>query len=224
MSSSIQSEVLVYLSTTSAIIPTLHEGLRTTMSGAEAIAVLGVVASAAQLVDYSLKVIGAISDIYDRVKGAPNRVARYTTQIYQITETGRAIQENQNLQNPLIHSQLRSTLAEVEHLHKVLSIIRLDYTTGSGTKRVWKAIVGDKERRMLTCFKRLEKEKLALILCITVVQAQHQQTIGSGVELLVEREMPGFGISELIEKYNDKSKNSKVSQKSFVRCKIFTES
>jgi hypothetical protein len=177
------------------------------MSGLELIAAVGVAASAVQLVDYGLKVIGTISETYIRVKDAPNRVARYTTQINQIIEVGRAIQQNQVLQSPLIHSQLQNTLTEVKQLHQVLGVIRLDYTTGSITKRVWKAILGDNERRMLTCFERLEREKTALILCVVVVKTQPLQATGNEVEALEERH-----IQKNFEKLNPKSKITKVSR------------
>jgi hypothetical protein len=180
---------------------------RITMSGLELIAAVGVAASAVQLVDYGLKVIGTISETYSRVKDAQNRVARYTTQIHQIIEVGRAIQQNQALQSPLIHNQLQNTLTEVKQLHQVLGVIRLDYTTGSSTKRVWKAILGDNERRMLTCFERLEREKTALILCVVVVKTQPVQAIGNEVDALEERDM-----QKLFGKLNPKSKITKVSR------------
>lgn len=180
------------------------------MSGAEFIAILGVAASASQLIDYSLKVIGTLSEIYNRVKDAPTRVVRYTTQINQIVAAGRAIEEYRDLHTSLIDSQLQNTLAEVRHLLQVLEAIRRDYTTGSSQKRVWKKIVGSKERRMLTCFEKLEKEKTALILCITVVHTQALQSIGNGVDILVERDMSKD--AERAKKFEEKSKKAQVSK------------
>lgn len=183
---------------------------RASMSGLELITVLGVAASAAQLIDYSLKVIAAVSDIYSRVKDAPKRVVRYTSQVHALVEAGRAIQDIQDLRRSrLVYCQLEATLLEVKQLDQVLACIRLDYTTGSRSKRVWRTIVGDKERRILTCFERLEKEKTALILCISVVHTQTLQTIGNGVELLVERDMGR--VSDLVGKFNGKNTNQKVS-------------
>ncbi len=54
------------------------------MLSLELITAVGVAASALQLVDYSLKVIGAMSEIYSRVKDAQSRATQYTSQIYQI--------------------------------------------------------------------------------------------------------------------------------------------
>jgi hypothetical protein len=180
------------------------------MSGLELITAVGVAASAAQLVDYSLKVIGTISEIHNRVKNAQSRATQYTSQINQIIEVGQAIQYNHELQSPLINSQLQKTLVEVEQLHSVLRTIHRDYTTGSRRKRIWKAIVGDQERRIVASFETLEKEKTALILCIVVVHNQTLQTIGNGVETLVEKES---GVSELIKRLSRQGTKETVSHK-----------
>jgi hypothetical protein len=155
-------------------------------------------------------VIATISEIYSRVKDAQSRAAQYTSQINQIIEVGQAIQYNRELQSPLINSQLQKTLAEVEQLHNVLRTIHQDYTTGSRRKRIWKAIVGHQERQIVASFETLEKEKTALILCIVVVHNQAPQTIGNGVETLVER---GSGVSELIERLNRRGTRGNVSSK-----------
>jgi len=180
------------------------------MSGAEVILALGVAASAAQLVEYSIKAIRIMSEIYIRVNDAPKRIVRYTAQIHQIIEAGRAIQETRQLQSPLIHGQLQNVLAEVKHLDQLLGVVRLDYTTGSSTKRVWKKFVGHEERHILTCFKRLEKEKTALLLCLSVFQTQALQKIGNRVETLVERDMSQ--IMDLIEKFNGESSKTKLKR------------
>lgn len=185
------------------------------MSGLELITVLGVAASAIQLMDYSSKAIEAISDIYTRVKDAPSRIVQYTTQIHQIIDIGREIQENTKFQSALVESQVQHTLAEIKHLLQILTVIRHDYTTGPSRKRIWKAIVGQKERHLLKSFERLEKEKIALILCITVVHTQKLETIGNGVEVLVEREMGiGSDIREKLKAKKEKQTKQKVSQRS----------
>jgi hypothetical protein len=189
------------------------------MSGVELIAVLGVAASAAQLINCSLNVIGTISEIYSRVKDAPNRMIRYTTQINQIIAACRAIQGYKDLNTPLIGHQLQSTFAELEHLHQTLGIICHDYTTGSSRKRVWKTFVGRKEKVIVTCFERLEKEKAALILCINIVHTQTLQNIENGVGVLVERAM-GNCFSDLVDMVSGESKETKVSENHSSRRKI----
>ncbi|KAE8445372.1 hypothetical protein EG329_013494 [Mollisiaceae sp. DMI_Dod_QoI] len=61
---------------------------------------------------------------------------------------------------------------------------------------------------MLTCFEKLEKEKTALILCITVVHTQALQSIGNGVDILVERDMSKG--AERVKKVEEKSKKAQV--------------
>ncbi|CZR68475.1 uncharacterized protein PAC_18374 [Phialocephala subalpina] len=194
------------------------------MSGIELIAVLGVAASAAQLIDYSLRVIGTISEIYSRVEDAPKRVVRYTAQINQIIAASKAIEEYQDLHTLLVDTQLQNTLAEIKHLHKALGAIHRDYTTGSSRKRVWKAIVGSNEKRILTSFERLEKEKTALILCITVNHTKKLQTIGAGVEILVEREMAGMpNVRSIIDKINGKAEKETTQKESTTNTKMSPE-
>lgn len=163
---------------------------RADMSGLEIIRVRGVATSAAQFVGCSLKVIAGVSNIYSRVKDALMRIVRYTSQVHALIEARQAIQGVQGSQrSALVHRQLEATVLEFKQLDQIPTGIRSDYTTGSKSKRVWKAIVGDKERRILACFERLEKGKTALILCISVIHTQTLQTIGNGAELLVERDM-----------------------------------
>jgi hypothetical protein len=189
------------------------------MSGLELIAVVGVAASAAQLIEYSLKIIGMVAEIYSRIRDAPKRIVQYTTQINQIIAACRAIQEYKSLDTPLIDDQIRSIFGELKHLDLALTGIRRDYTAGSKSKRAWKTIVSNKEKSIVTCFERLEKEKTALILCINVVHIQTLRNIGSGVDILIERGMP----SPFPEFFNglDEVIDCKVSKSTLGREKLY---
>ncbi|KUJ14995.1 uncharacterized protein LY89DRAFT_127360 [Mollisia scopiformis] len=180
------------------------------MSGLELITALGVAASVAQLIEYSLKVIKTISEINSRVKNASSCIAQCNKQIRQLIQVGQAIQGNENFHSDLIACQLQNTLAEVKHLHELLGQVWLDYTTGSSGKRIWKAVVGDKERHMLKSSERLEKEKTSLIICIGVFQSQTLQTIEAGVEILVDRDMPK--VQDVLDKLKMSSKKSKAKK------------
>ncbi|TVY87774.1 hypothetical protein LAWI1_G006406 [Lachnellula willkommii] len=142
------------------------------MSGIEAI---GVLASIGQLLEFGLKITSLINDVYNRVKDAPEKVLLHTAHIKQLVETACLIQEESELQNPLVHSHVRATLQEAEKLQRILERMVVDYTKGSGKKRLWKTLVGREERRMIASFDRLEKEKSALILCISFT---HTETLG----------------------------------------------
>ncbi|RFU35576.1 hypothetical protein B7463_g836, partial [Scytalidium lignicola] len=74
----------------------------------------------------------------------------------------------------------------IDYSFKILDRVRLDYTTGSSRKRVWKAIVGAKEKGMLTSFEKLEKAKINLILCISAGYTQTLHSIENSVGILVE--------------------------------------
>jgi hypothetical protein len=158
-------------------------GIRDIISGLE---IVGVLASVSQLLDYSLIIMSPFSEIYSRVKDAPEGAHRHLAQIYQLIETARLIQQQSELYcKLLVHIHVKSTLDEEGKLQKILDRVLLDYTQSSRKKRVWKAILGDKERRMVTCFDRLKKEKTALILCITCSQGETLQYIRDGFGELI---------------------------------------
>ncbi|KAF4631647.1 hypothetical protein G7Y89_g6487 [Cudoniella acicularis] len=149
------------------------------MAGIDVIVVL---AGATQLLDYSLKLTSSIAEIYSRVKHSPERVYRHTTQIYQLIETARFIQLQSKLHyQPLILTHVKSTLEEAGELQKILDRVLVDYTQGSHKKRVWKAVLGSQEKRLVTCFDRLEKEKSALLLCINFSQTETLNSLRDSV-------------------------------------------
>jgi hypothetical protein len=139
------------------------------MSGFEAI---GVLASIAQLLEFGLKLTSLINGVYNRVKEAPEKVLLHTAHINQLICL---IQEESELQNPIVHSHVRTTLAEAEKLQQILERMVVDYTKGSRKKRLWKAQVGREERSMVASLEILEKEKSALILSISFT---HTETLG----------------------------------------------
>ena len=61
------------------------------MSGLELLGILGVAANVGQLLDYSLRLVSSVSEVYSRVKDAPEMVLYYTAQISQLVETAREI-------------------------------------------------------------------------------------------------------------------------------------
>jgi hypothetical protein len=154
------------------------------MSGFEA---LGVLASIAQLLDYSLKLSSLVREVYSRVRDAPERVATHTAQIRQLVDTARLIGRSSDLQRPLVGIHIKATLAEAESLLRILERMVQDYTKGTSKKRIWKALIGAGERRMLTSFDRLEKEKSALILCIGFIHTETLGTIRDGVDELIPK-------------------------------------
>jgi len=133
-------------------------------------------AQISRLLEFSLKLGSLIDEVYNRVKDAPEKVILHTASIKQLVETACFIKGHSELQNPIVHNQVKATLKEAEKLQQILERMLVDYTEGSSKKRVWKAIVGRDERRMLASLDRLEKEKSALVLCITFT---HTETLGN---------------------------------------------
>ncbi|KAH8805021.1 hypothetical protein F5884DRAFT_798241 [Xylogone sp. PMI_703] len=173
------------------------------MSGLEVLSALGVAASISQLIDYSFMVIRAISEVYCRVKDAPQRIAQYSAQIHEILEAVNVIKA-QELKSRHVYNQLEHTLTEVKRLLKLLDRVRQDYTTGSGGRRLWKVVVGNKEKRIVACFENLERAKVALILCINIDQSRVLNDIGNSVGMLIEN-APHYCMTppQTVETYQD---------------------
>jgi hypothetical protein len=155
------------------------------MSGLEFLGILGVAASVGQLLDCSLRLVSSVSEVYSRVKDAPEMVLYYTAQISQLVETSREIQQDCELQHkPMVDVHVNATLAEAVKLQRIIDRVLSDYTEGSSQKRVWKKALGSQEKRIISSFERLEKEKTALILSISFSQTGTLRKIHNGVEEL----------------------------------------
>lgn len=129
-----------------------------------------------RLLEFSWKLGSLIDEVYNRVKDAPEKIILHTASIKQLVEIAHFIKYHPELQNSIVHSQVKATLTEAEKLQRILERMLVDYTEGSSKKRLWKALVGRDERRMLASLDRLEKEKSALGLCITF---KHAETLGN---------------------------------------------
>ena len=153
------------------------------MSGIE---ILGVLASTGQLLSYSFKITRSLNEIYQRVQDAPKRISQHSIQIKQLISTTELIQEQQVLQTAPILTHINATLVQAESLCAILEQLTEDYSRGS-IRRYWKILTATKEKEILANFDRLEKEKSALILCISVTQID---LVGRGFQKLemAERE------------------------------------
>ena len=136
------------------------------MSGIE---IVGLLASAGQLLSYSFKITRSLNEIYQRVQDAPKRISQLSIQIKQLINTTQLIQERQVLQTALVLTHINATLVQAESLCTILEQLTEDYSRGS-IRRYWKILTATKEKEILANFDRLEKEKSALHLCISVAQ------------------------------------------------------
>ena len=146
-----------------SMIPEIAKG---SMSGIE---LVGLLASASQLVSYSIKITTSLSEIYQRVQDAPLKIKQHSDQIKQLIDTAEFVQQHPLLQTEQVHIHINATLEQAKSLFTVLERLSKDYTRGS-IRRYWKILMANKEKEILANFDRLEKEKSALVLSISVAQ------------------------------------------------------
>ena len=147
------------------------------MSGIE---IVGFVASATQLVLYSIKITACLSEISQRVQDAPLKVRQHLDQIGHLISTARLVEEHHLLQTAHVLTHIKATLEQAKSLSAILEQLTKDYSRGS-IRRVWKILKATKEKEILASFDRLEKEKSALLLCISVAQTD---LLGQGIQKL----------------------------------------
>jgi hypothetical protein len=138
------------------------------MTGVE---VLGALAAASQLTEQGLKISIFISDLYAKVRDAPESIRKQSVQVKQLIDIARLIKHNPPLQTALVESILRNCVGEAEKLQEILGKI----STAAGdarVKKLWKALDGvTKEKKILTLFAKLEREKSSLALCIETIDS-----------------------------------------------------
>ena len=156
------------------MIPEEYKG---SMAGIE---IVGFLASASQLVLYSIKITACLSEICQQVKDAPLRIKQNSDQIRQLISTAQLVEKNRLLQTASVLTQTNATLKQAKTLSAILEQLTEDYSRGP-IRRCWKLLTGTKEKEILAIFDKLEKEKSALILCISVAQID---LLGQGIQEL----------------------------------------
>jgi hypothetical protein len=145
------------------------------MSGLEA---LGALASAAQVAAYMVKVAAFLSDVFEKLKHAPERIRQHAHQIERLIDITLHIKENSSLHTQLIFAQLDSTIAQAYSLQALLGKLLSQYTQSSFRRRFWKALEGRKEKQLLVALQNLEREKTGLSLCLTASQTEFLHNVG----------------------------------------------
>jgi hypothetical protein len=138
------------------------------MAGVE---VLGALAAASQLTEQGLKIAIFISDLYSKVRDAPESIRKRSVQVEQLINIAKLIEHNPSLQIDSVGSILRNCTGEAEKLKEILE--NISTAAGDGkARRLWKALDGvAKEKRILALFANLEREKSSLALCIETIDA-----------------------------------------------------
>ena len=154
------------------------------MSGVE---VVGLLASVSQLAGHALNIYSSIADIYHKIQNAPRVIQEHAAHIRQLIHTAELICEHKLLQTDCINSQIISTLDQARLLSAVLEKVKRDYLRGHLVRRYWKIIIGDREREILASLRRLEQERSALLLCISIAHTDLLGTIQESVAPSVVR-------------------------------------
>ena len=143
------------------------------MSGVE---VIGLLASLSQLAVHSKNIYASISEIYHRIEDAPKRIQEHAQQLGQLIDTAVLIKKHALLQTDNIKIHIVSTLDQARLLSAKLDKVKGDYLSGPSIKRYWKIIKGERERAILSSLERLEQEKGALLLSISIA---HTDLLGN---------------------------------------------
>jgi hypothetical protein len=138
------------------------------MAGVE---VLGALAAASQLTEQSIQIAIFISNLYSKVRDAPESIRKQSVQLEQLIDIAKLIGHNPPLQTDLVGSVLHNCVGEAEKLQEILA--NVSTAAGDGkVKKLWKALDGvAKEKRILALFANLEREKSSLALCIKTIDS-----------------------------------------------------
>lgn len=147
------------------------------MSGIE---VVGLMASASQLALYSIRIITCVSEIVQKVQDAPARIRQHSDQIRQLVSTAQLIEQHHLLQTVQVHAHIKAALEQAKTLSATLEQLTKDYSRGP-IRRYWIVLKATKEKEILANFDRLETEKSALLLCISLAQVD---LLGQGIHKL----------------------------------------
>lgn len=143
------------------------------MTGVE---ILGLLASLSQLAAYTINITTSIAEIYHRVQDAPQRIQQHIQQISHLIDTARLIEKHRLLQTDSICAHVNSTLDQAIQVCRIVDKFKGDYDRRSSIRKYWTALKGTKEKEILASLKRLEQEKSALLLCISIV---HTDLLGN---------------------------------------------
>lgn len=134
------------------------------MSGFE---IVGAVASAVQLASLSLEIIISISSLCTQIRDAPKLIRTRAIQVQSLVTIANYIERNVQLHTTDVECVLHTLIPEAVALRDILK--GMVAREGAGiAERCWKAIGGvTKEKRIMEIFESLEREKSALLLCIS---------------------------------------------------------
>lgn len=139
------------------------------MAGIE---VIGAIASASQLIQYSTKLIRTLNDLYCNIDKSGNRYQQYKDQIEQLYHVASSLQNTKRPLPRIVITHIETLFCTARTIDKALK-----KTLGFGPSNKWKkCVVAVKvlamEETITRGFHDLERDKTCLILCIVGVQVQ----------------------------------------------------
>jgi len=166
--------------------------------------ILGVIASAAQLTQFSFKISASLTEICTRLNGAAD-LQKYLVQIKQLQDTTLLIQYNTELQSSIVKQQLESAITEAEYLESLLSCTLREYTQGNLARRIFNAAKGGKESDIVSSLKRLEQEKTSLVICLTISNSATLSSIQGDLTCLIRKNIQVYTRGTAIPTMNQDS-------------------
>ncbi|KAL9109188.1 MAG: hypothetical protein Q9227_006113 [Pyrenula ochraceoflavens] len=144
---------------------------------------LGIISGSTQLAAYAIQIALHLGEICKGSQTILNRTREHQNQVRELLETTTLIEQHKGIQSPVIYAQLQRTLVEARSLHNLLRELVAKYSQNQ-FYRYWYAFKGIGEEEILARFSKLEREKSALRLCISVVHTDILVDIQAGMEHL----------------------------------------
>jgi hypothetical protein len=153
-------------------------------------------ASSAQLVACVVKAAAFLSDLYERLKNAPDRIRQDANHVKRLIEIILHIKETRSLHTTLVFAQVGCVISQAYSLRDLLVKALGQYTHPTLRSRNWSVLKGTREKQILLALQNLEREKTGLSLCLTAAQTELLRDIRGEVRK-AEPHMPEQGAPKL---------------------------
>jgi len=138
---------------------------------AQPLIVLSAIAASSQIAGQIITASCAIHDLYRKIHDAPSTVRRQILHLEHLTSISRLIIQNPGLQTDSVAAVLGDCLCEIQELRQLLdkSLTHEGSHTAVRIHKMIAALMNDK--RVEAVFRRLERDKVSLALCIQEVDS-----------------------------------------------------
>lgn len=148
------------------------------MSGVE---VIGVIASAVQLADVSVRLVSGISRLCRQFRDHPRNLSKRVHNLEQLIQITKIIQTTKLTDIDIFRTTLENSIADAEALLALIESLSPQERDGK-TRRGWKAVCGvAKETQILDALRQLEEQKGALLICIGVANSKLLSTADQSI-------------------------------------------